>query len=208
MVGYDYGGGQDIPARSVLVTVAVATGEFTVVGELEFAGGQLHSFPRWSPDGDAMVLNVDMFSGDSFAGSTVAIVLRTESGWSEPEPITEAGELARPDWHPTDDLIVFCDYDIGGFESTDEPSNLYTIRADGSDLTQITVFGPGEARASQPSWTSDGRIIFAYVTGADDAQRDIAFVNADGSGLTIASDDEAVGQYNRPHPRLRPTTNQ
>ena len=82
--------------------------------------------------------------------------------------------------------------------------NTATIRPDGSALTQITQFGPGEARASQPTWTSDGRIIFTHVTGADDSDREVALVNADGSGLTIAASAEAVGEFNRPHPRMRP----
>jgi Tol biopolymer transport system component len=204
MVGYEGNPDAELPARSVLAVVEVDSDEITIAGEFAQPAGFLHSFPRWSPDGNALVINVDHFTGEEFEGSTVAIIRMTGIGWSEPDPITDVGWWARPDWHPTDDLIVFCTFDVGGFQSTDEPSNLFTIRPDGTELTQITDFGPGEARASQPTWTSDGRIIFTYITGADDEQRNIALINADGSGLEIVSDDDAVGQSNRPHPRLRP----
>lgn len=201
-VGYAGNPNAELPARSVLAIIEVASGEFTIVGEYAQADGALHSFPRWSPDDDAFVINVDHFTGEEFLGSTIAVVRQTDTGWAAPEEITDVGWWQRPDWHPTDDLIVFCSYDIGGFASTDDPSNLFTIRTDGTEMTQVTDFGPGEERASQPTWTSDGRIIFTYVTGSDDAQREIAFINADGSGLEIV--DAVVGENNRPHPRLRP----
>jgi Tol biopolymer transport system component len=203
-VGYQGNPGTGLPSRSVLAIVTVDSGEVAIVGEMEQSEGTLHSFPRWSPDASAFVINVDHFNGEEFVGSTVAIVRQEGTGWSSPSPITDVGQWARPDWHPTDDLIVFCAYDVGGFESTAEPSNLYTIRPDGAELTQITAFGPDEERASQPSWTLDGRIIFTYVTGTEDQQRSVAFINADGSGLEIAAGPRAVGAGNRPHPRLRP----
>lgn len=203
MVGYDGDPNQELPVRSILAIADVVTGELTVVDELASADGRLHSFPRWSPDGQAMVLNVDRFDGDEWAGATVDIVRRRGSGWSAPQSITEPGKFARVDWHPTEDIIVFGDNDIGGVESTDEPTNLYTVSSDGSELTQITSFGRGEARASQPTWTSDGRILFTYVTGANDEVREIALLNADGSGLTVVVPANEIGQFNRPHPRMR-----
>ena len=203
-IGYAGNPQAELPSASVLAIVEVASGEVMVASEFAQADGFLHSFPRWSPDDSALVLNVDTFTGEEFIGSTVAIMRETESGWSEPDPITELGEFARPDWHPTEDLIVYCSFDVGGFQSTDEPSNLFTIRADGSDLTQITDFGPGAERASQPTWTPDGRIIFTYITGSDDGTLDLAFINADGTGLEALSVAAEVGPGNRPHPRLRP----
>lgn len=205
MVGYEGDPNQVAPTRSVLAIVDVAGGELTIAGELARAEGRLHSFPRWSPDGQAMVLNVDHFTGDALDGSTVAVVRRTANTWSAPEEITEVGQYGRVDWHPREDLIVFGDYDIGGFESTDEPTNLYTIKSDGSERASLTSFGAGKERASQPTWTSDGRIVFTYVTGVDDEVREIALLNADGSGLQVVVSAEAIGQHNRPHPRMRPS---
>ncbi|MGY1619311.1 hypothetical protein ACI797_21435 [Geodermatophilus sp. SYSU D00691] len=204
MVGYEGDPNQSAPASSVLAIVDVAAGEVTVAGKLLRAEGRLHSFPRWSGDSQAMVLNVDHFTGDAYEGSTVAVIRRDGDGWSAPEEITEVGQFGRVDWHPTDDLIVFGDHDIGGIESTDDPTNLYTVRSDGSGRAALTSFGAGEARASQPTWTSDGRILFTYVTGDDDEVREIAVLNADGTGVTVLVSADEIGPHNRPHPRMRP----
>jgi hypothetical protein len=202
MVGYG-GNPEGTPARSVLAVVDVAAGELTVAGELALVDG-LYSFPRWSPTGDALVLNVDHFTGGNYDGGTVAIVRRSGGGWSAAQPITEHGQYGRVDWHPTEDLIVFGEYDIGFWEDTDEPTNLSTIRPDGTERKPVTAFGPGEARAAQPTWTSDGRIVFAYITGEADADRAVAIIDADGSNLEIVLDPVVVGKHNRPYPRLRP----
>jgi hypothetical protein len=202
MVGYG-GNPEGTPARSVLAIVDVATGELTVAGELALVDG-LHSFPRWSPAGDALVLNVDHFTGENYDGGTVAVVRKSGDGWSGPEPITEHGQYGRVDWHPTDDVIVFGQYDIGFWQDTDEPTNIFTIRPDGTERKSVTTFGPGEARAAQPTWMSDGRIMFAYITGDADEHRAVATIDADGSDLQIVLEPAVVGTHNRPYPRLRP----
>ena len=204
-VGYEGDPTTVLPERSVLAIVTVASGEVTVVGELESSAGLLHSFPRWSPAGDALVISLDQFKGDEFVGWRIAVIRRTDAGWSKPTPITKVvpgGPYV--DWHPTDDLIVFCTNDVSGLRVTDEPSNLFTVGSDGSKLSQITDYGPGKERATQPTWTADGRIIFNHITGANDELGTVAFINSNGSGLEIAVGNEFIGQGNRPHPRLRP----
>lgn len=203
-VGYEGDPQQDLPARSVLAVVEVASGELEIVGELASSDGFLHSFARWSPDGSAFVVNRDVFADGEYLGAALAVIRRTGTGWSPPDAITEVVAGPRADWHPTDDLLVFCTNDVGGAPSSDEPSNLFTVRPDGTELTPITDYGPGEERATQPSWTPDGRIVFDHVTGVDDELGTVAFIDADGSGLEIVADTGVVGVGNRPHPRLRP----
>jgi predicted Rdx family selenoprotein len=142
---------------------------------------------------------LDHFKGDEFVGGRIAVIRRTDAGWSKPKSITKLVGGPRADWHMTDDLIVFCTNDVGSVQVTDEPSNLFTVRSDGSKLTQITDYGPGKERASQPTWTADGRIIFDHITGADDELGTVAFINSDGSGLEIAVGNELIGESNRPH---------
>jgi Tol biopolymer transport system component len=190
-----------LPARSVFAIAEVASGEIAIVGEVQQTAGFLHANPRWSPDGNRFVFTLDHFDGDEYVGGAIAVIERTGDVWSEPTLITEVGEYAdHPDWHPSDDLIVFCTYDYGAFFETDDPSNLYTIRPDGTERAQITSFGAGDERATQPSWTPDGRIIFTLVSGAGDGLQEPAFVNADGSGLVVVE-----GLENLVYPRLRPT---
>ena len=204
MIGYEGNASMVLPTRSVFATVDVASGDISVVDESPQTTGLLHSNPRWSPDGNRFVLTLDHFDGDEYLGGAIAVIERAGTGWSEPTLITEVGEWAdHPDWHPADDLIVFCTYDYGVFFETDEPSNLFTIRPDGTERVQITSFGAGEERATQPTWTHDGRIIFTYVSGAGDGQQQPAFINVDGTGLEVLT-----GPENLVYPRLRPTGSQ
>ena len=203
-VGYEGDPQTSLPTRSVLAVVDVESGAITMGGELLSADGSLHSFPRWSPDGRALVIVRDRFDGEEYVGGEIAIIRRSDAGWSELEPITDVVAAPRADWHPIEDLIVYCTNDVGSVQVTDEPSNLFTVRPDGSELTQVTDFGPGEERASQPSWTADGRIIFTHIAGSNDEELTVAFINADGSVLEEVIGTDAVGIGNRPHPRLRP----
>lgn len=49
-------------------------------------------------------------------------------------------------------------------------------------------------------------MIFTYVTGDDDEVREIALLNADGSGLEVVVSADEIGQHNRPHTRMRPAS--
>jgi Tol biopolymer transport system component len=93
--------------------------------------------------------------------------------------------------------------DRGADRVLDEgPSNLYTIRPDGTGLTQLTEFGKGETRAVQPTWTPDGdRIIFTAVEGTGFGDPTMAIIQRDGSGLQPAT---SSGPMFGTHPRLRP----
>lgn len=207
MIGYKGNPNLGLPTRSVLAIVDVATDEVSVAFNFALDDPVPGlSFPRWSPDGDAMVLTVGRFDKNrEFTGEAIAVTTLKGDTWSTPDVITPFDDFAtRPDWHPTEDLIVFGTYDVGYLQSTDEPSNLFTVRPDGRRLTPVTDFGPGEERASQPTWTSDGRIIFTHISGTGDRQLSIAFINRDGSGLKRVAGPDAVGEGNRPHPRLRP----
>jgi hypothetical protein len=140
---------------------------------------------------------------------TIAVVDLRDGPEATPFTIPGTDPFADyPDWSPTDDLIVFTTYDLSFYNQTDEPSNLYTVRPDGTELTQITFFGPGEDRATQPRWTPDGsRIIFAWASAGTGPNGDypaqVGFVDADGGNLTqgLPGPDPVYVT----HPRLRPT---
>lgn len=84
-------------------------------------------------------------------------------------------------------------------------TNLYSVRADGTDLRQVTSYGDLEVRATSPTWTPDGdQISFSYVAPTtddsvlDEGQRQLAFIRPDGTGLQV------VPVVNGVEPRLRP----
>jgi Tol biopolymer transport system component len=93
----------------------------------------------------------------------------------------------------------------GRFQSpfADEPSNLNTIRPDGTDLRQLTTYPRAGERAVHPTFTPDGeRIIVTHVRRDATHGRwpDAAFIDTDGSDLQILS-----GPAPR-RPRLRSTS--
>ena len=164
-------------------------------------------YPRWSSDGQSIVFAMTRYPDTQInpgtsTGSAIAVIDVTGEG-AEPVVLTDWSMYATyPDWRPGSDEILFSTYDLGEFPATDEPSNLYTIKPDGSGMTALTSFGRAEQRATQPTWTPDGsRIIFTLVgQQADfDNPRHATFIDANGSNIV------EIGVA-ATHPRLRPGT--
>jgi WD40-like Beta Propeller Repeat len=176
----------------VVTTLAVATGAD------EFQS------PRWSSDGQRIVLELshwtDATSGGELAETAIGVVDLRDAAPAAKAITDWAWWATYPDWHPSEDLIVFS---TRPWTALDEgPSNLYTIRPDGSDVTQLTHFGAGETRAVQPTWTPDGgRIIFTAVEGKGFGDPTMATIQRDGTGLQPAT---SSGPMFGTHPRLRP----
>jgi Tol biopolymer transport system component len=86
-----------------------------------------------------------------------------------------------PNHHDRNGLIVFT-----AATATGDPQ-LFTVRPDGSDLTQITH---GAAQPNNSDWSPDGRhIVFGL---GDDTSATIAVVRADGSRLRVLPQPDGV----------------
>ena len=110
-----------------------------------------------------------------------------------PLQITDPGFLGGyPDWHPTQDLLVVRTnrYDANTKTVLDNsvPSDLYTIRPDGSELTRITRSKVGGAILRGPTWTPDGRILFGKLADAN-ADEELRVISPDGTGEASATGD-------------------
>jgi Tol biopolymer transport system component len=187
----------DISTRSALILVDVATGDAQEISALE-GEHMLFAYPRWSPDGNALVVSIGLYdeTDTQWIGEAIGVLRRIDTGWSEPELITEfQGFGSYPDWSPDGDRIIFATRDKGWFINTmtnhgkavdwgGVTADLYTIRPDGSGLERITDASANGWDAGQPTWTPDGRVIFTYT--ASHGPR-LAFMEADGSGMEVRS---------------------
>jgi hypothetical protein len=170
---------------------------------------QCAAHPRWSPDGSRIVVTLDDWQLQDAEwvsmGRAIAIIDATGPASQEPLVLTDpALQATHPDWHPSDELIVFGTNDLAEFQDQWPATNLYTIRTNGADLTQVTDYGAGDVRATFPTWTPDGeRIIFSYVTPVtsdDFGGRGFAFIAPDGTGLRVVPGVNGVEGRLRPVP--------
>jgi Tol biopolymer transport system component len=115
----------------------------------------LASGPAWSPDGSQIAFGAAGIGGvpAKFVGRSL-IELITPNG-SGLHPLTDpptGAEDASPTWSPDGTRLAFV-------RSTPEGSQIFTIGADGTGVTQLTS-APGFK--SHPAWSPDGRtIVFA-----------------------------------------------
>jgi Dipeptidyl peptidase IV (DPP IV) N-terminal region/WD40-like Beta Propeller Repeat len=120
-------------------------------------GGRL----SWSPDSSSIAFSRE---GERWTQSLWAV--DTASGKLRRLTDCQACADVTPAWAPSGHLIAF-----NRLARAREASGLYTVRADGSELTKIT----DSVTASNPQWSPDGRQI-AY-----DDNNDIFIANAGGS---------------------------
>jgi dipeptidyl aminopeptidase/acylaminoacyl peptidase len=133
--------------------------------------------PAWSPDGTKIAFADDR--GDIYTinpDGTNVTKLTTN-------PVATVG--GSPNWSPDGSRIAFfSDRDCVHCDTQD----IYTVKADGSDLVRVTNTTPFDRF---PAWAPDGsKITFATCTDPDVAcLADIYTVNPDGSGATTVVND-------------------
>jgi Tol biopolymer transport system component len=151
--------------------------------------------PTWAPDGRTIAFEVDAFAGapevTAFASSVIAVIDSSGLGTPTPTTITDPGlQAGFPSWHPTEDRILFrtnrLDNDTKTLVRPDAPSDLYTMRSDGTGLTKLTSNAAGGFIVRAPSWIPDGRVLFSKTTGPN-FDEELRILDVDGSTDTSAT---------------------
>jgi Tol biopolymer transport system component len=122
-------------------------------------------FPMWSPDGSRLAFHVgrDVHVAASDGSNLRRLTVDPANGM-------------YPSWSPDGERIAFMSWRNGRTE-------LFVMKADGSDQTKLLAMDSGDA--IDPRWSPDGsRIVFVHLPGGMNSdERIIAVVNADGTGL-------------------------
>ena len=101
-------------------------------------------------------------------------------------------------WSPQGNEIVFSSH----FPTGDYHSSIWVVHSDGTGLRQLPVAGPCGGLAADPTtigcfnpiWSPDGKKI-VFGRNADDDQRDLYTVNADGSGLFQVTHTPNISEF-------------
>ena len=119
-------------------------------GEPECQDGE----PAWSPDGHHLA-----FTAEVNRAAQIALVGRDGARIRRLPPLTQDDK--DPVWSPSGRFLAF----VGDNAFDELPGNradIYVVRADGSQLRQVTNDGAAE----QPAWSSRGQLAFATLVGS------------------------------------------
>jgi len=120
--------------------------------------------PSFAPDSERLV-----FTSNRSGSSQIYL---TDVHGREPVRLTSTGDYnTSAVWSPRGDTLAF----IG--RSADQSIDIYTMRADGTDLQRVTQ--GGSVIEESPSWAPDGQSIM-YTRG-DNGTRERRIVRADGT---------------------------
>ena len=132
--------------------------------------------PQWSPDRSKIVFEGGQFGGDIYVINADGTGLHNLTNTPPLE-----GLETEPVWSPDGTTIVFTKAISLDPDGDQAATDVYTIRADGSQLTPLTTTGQ-ESQGGGLSWSPDGsRIAFTSDRGASSQ---IFVMGSDGSSQT------------------------
>ena len=183
---------------STLELLDVESGDVTVV--LTAPGSSVLLAPRWSPDGEQLVVEHLLLDGPTYDDPPIGDRLElVYIGSAAPalQPLTDAEEFGNnPDWSPSAPLIVYA-AQIPGSTLQD----LFLVAPDGSQRRRLTHLADAGDLAVQPTFSPDGRsVLFVRRSGRLFTPTLMEVSVAGGTPTAIGGAAEVRGE----HPRRRP----
>jgi WD40-like Beta Propeller Repeat len=215
---------------TVIAVQHVASGQVVELDSTRQSGQDGYDeSPVWSPDGSRILFARDskgIPSPDDRVGGKAIFLVNADG--SDLRQLTPT-ELSSRDgaWSPDGETIAFTsavawlgvDPVTGKRDMFNEDSDVYTIRADGSDLRRLTTFAPNRVDRGTPiqqgdhveGWTRDRRVVFSIVRWAGEAgdsttlPPELWVMDADGANATQVNGKDiaaltAVGCVDCPYP--------
>jgi hypothetical protein len=130
--------------------------------------------PDWSPDGSKVVFSLD----DQNNTAIFDLFVINPDGSGKVRLTNGPGIETNPDWSPDGQRIAFY---------SSSPSGIYTMNADGTNVT----FVPGTERDSDPAWSPDGTKLVVQSFDPQSQTDPIVTMDADGGNRTTIAANAA-----------------
>lgn len=185
--------------RSTLEILDVTTGAVTVV--LTMPELEVILAPRWSPNGERVVVEVIRLPVPSLEvepdGGGIGVVNLTAT-----TPVVEmlvpfTTFAQSPDWSPDGTQLIYAQPSVADAGNLD----LHVVAPDGTGARRLTDLAAERASAIQPAFAPDGDRILFLLSRPDREEAVMALADLDGSNVRPATPE---GYQDGFHPRLRP----
>ena len=190
---------------TVIAIQDVATGEVVELDATRASGPDgYNEAPRWSPDGTQLLFTRELDRRRRLPTTALAdtATFVVDADGSNLRQLVDTELFARDAaWSPDGSMIAFTSAipwlgvdQFGKRENFNEDSDVYTVRADGSDVRRLTNFAPTRVDRGAPvqvgghvaGWTRDGRIVFIVLQWAGEGDStnlppEVWIMDADGA---------------------------
>jgi Tol biopolymer transport system component len=184
---------------STLEILDLATGAAKVV--LTMPANEVVLAPRWSPDGERVVVEVVHLPASSLEvdpdGGGIGVVDLTATAPVVEMLVAFETFAQSPDWSPDGEELIYAQPSAADADLLD----LHGIAPDGTGERRITDLAANGDSAIQPAFAPDGDRIVFLLTRSGRQETVMAIVDRDGSNLGPAT---PAGYQDGYHPRLRP----